>query len=359
MAASVSSRYKVLGVVLLVAMLAALAWFLFGRQEEAGAPAAQTSGDAAASPAAEAPVRPKKSIEPLPPVRAPLAQSLPELQRRAAAGEGDAACRIATGLAQCIGLEFRRQQHDRWLAQRRRALALVMHGNPEKEETAKIFSASFERELAIRERPLNGLGEYCRDVPVPTPAQLAAAWRRAAQLGNPAAMRHYAGGGAFSWWSILDTAPLMPTYRAEAEAMALSLARRGDLETTVMLASAYSPLPGQTRTLLGQVVAEDGARALMLYRRVQAALQPLDTHEARSLSKWIGIEVEQLEYHLPEAERARAAGLLWPDAAEWSDVQVDHVPRNLGAQGSMRQTMPDDCQAPGGRHRPMAVADAS
>ena len=358
MTASVSSRYRILGVVLLLALLAALAWFLLGRQEDAGTPVAPTSGDEAAAPVAEAPVRPRKSIEPLPPMRAPLAQSLPELQRRAAAGEGDAACRIATGLAQCIGLEFRRQDHDRWLAERRRALAMVTQGD-NRDEMAKIFSASFERELALRERPLNGLGEYCRDVVLPTPAQQAAAWRRAAQLGNPAAMRHYAGGGAFSWWSILDTAPLMPTYRAEAEAMALSLARRGDLEATVMLASAYSPLPGQTRTLLGQAVADDGARALMLYRRVQAALQPLDTHEARNLSKWVGIEVEQLEYHLPEAERARAAGLLWPDAAEWSELQVDHVPRNLGAQGSPRQTTPDDCQAPGGRHRADAGADAS
>lgn len=279
--------------------------------------------------------------QPLPALDAPVARVLPELERRAAAGEASAACRIAAELQSCGGLALQRQDFDRWLGERRRALELSINGaNP---ESTRVFSETFERELAVREQQLARAGRHCEDVPAPAALDQIQRWRDAARMGNATAMRQYASGNVFRWGTILETAPALAAYRAEAEPMALAMARGGDLEMNLLLAAAYSPLPSRSRSLLGQAVQRDGAKSLLMYRRVLAHVQALDSHEARRLATDIGNQIEQLEQSLPDADRARAADLERETTSQWRPLRDRAVRPYTSALGEPTAARPADC----------------
>jgi hypothetical protein len=279
--------------------------------------------------------------QPLPALDAPVARVLPELERRAAAGEAAAACRIAAELQSCGGLALQQQDFDRWLGERRRALELSVNGADP--EAARVVNETFERELALREQQLARAGSHCEDVPPPAALDQIQRWRNAARMGSATAMRQYASGNVFRWSTILETAPALAAYRAEAEPMALAMARSGDLEMNLLLAAAYSPLPSRSRSLLGQAVQRDGAKSLLMYRRVLAHLQAIDSHEARRLATDIGNQIEQLEQSLPDADRARATGLERETTGQWRPLRDRGVRPYTSALGEPTAARPADC----------------
>lgn len=328
-------RYGPLAATLLVAavLALALAWW-----RAPGTPGAQSGPEPAAATgtgrdvASGEPATPPDpaTLPPLPPAGTPLAAMLSELERRAAAGESPAACRLAAELSACRRLGAARDEHARWLAERRVALDLSTAGRDA--AAAETFERVFEQELDLRERRLQALERHCAGVEPPTGAALALRWQHAARLGDPAAMRHYASGRAFSWGSIVESAPLLPQYRQEAGDMARARVRAGDLAMTLQLAAATAPLSSRTHSLLGQVVGEDLALSVALYRRVLAALETVDSHQARRVGTDIRGQLDLLEGGMTAAHRKQLAE---HEAAfrDWAPVQIEALDRRTSAHG--------------------------
>ncbi len=277
----------------------------------------------------------------LPPLDTPLASTLPTLESLARQGHPRAACRLAAELERCAALPVAQHQHDRWLAERRQALELARVG--ENAAAARDFAAAFEAELARREGVLAEMERHCAGVPeTPVTARLER-WRTAARLGDPTAIRQYAGGRVFSWADIVENAAAIPDYRREAGPMLQALARDGDLEATLLLAAAHSPLRDDWRGLLAQVMGSDGARSLALYRRALAAASGVDAHRARTLVSDISQQIEQLEHALTPEELQRARQLEL-DFDTWAPVDpAPAAERPIGAFGSLPPAPPAAC----------------
>lgn len=323
-----------LAVIVLVAAAVGIGWWretASVRALAAAVPtAAEVGGAVAATPNSPLARRDSARLPPLPALGTPLAVSLPELKRRAAAGESPVACRLAAELGMCRGLRSHREDHERWLAERRLALELSTAGKDQ--AAAEGFSRVFEQELELRERRLQARERHCAGVEPPTGAELAARWRHAARLGDPAAMRHYASGRAFGWGSILDGAALFPQYRQEAEDMARERVRAGDLAMTLQLAAASAPLTSRTRSLLGQVVAEDVALSVALYRVALAALETVDSHNARRVATDIRGQLDLLEGDMTP-DQQRHARALQVEAQAWSPVRLEDLNRQTSVHG--------------------------
>jgi hypothetical protein len=281
--------------------------------------------------------------EALPELDAPLATTLPELQRLAGSGHPRAACRLAAEIERCATVSALRQEHDRWLAERGRALELARRVDDP--GAAQRFDAEFQAQLARREEVLRGISAHCATVDVAAPLDRIARWRAAARLGDPTAIRQYASGRVFSWGDIVATSAALPDYRREAEPMLLSLAAAGDLEATLLLAAAYSSLPSSSRSLLGQAVTPDGARSLALYRRALAAVREVDSHAARTLASDIGQQLDQLENNLPPEALQRAGEWQAETGAQWAAADpVDVGRRPITALGTPRPAPPAACE---------------
>lgn len=323
----------VLAALVLVAAAAGIGWWreaVPNRVPAVVPGAAEAGGVTTASPDGPLASRDTGRLPPLPALGTPLAVSLPELKRRAAAGESPVACRLAAELGMCRGLRSHREDHERWLAERRLALELSTAGKDE--AAVEGFSRVFEQELELRERRLQARERHCAGVEPPSGAELAARWRHAAHLGDPAAMRHYASGRAFGWGSILDGAALLPQYRQEAEGMARERVRAGDLAMTLQLAAASAPLTSRTRSLLGQVVAEDVAWSVALYRVALMALETVDSHNARRVATDIRGQLDLLEGDMTPDQQRRAQALQI-EAQAWSPVRLEDLNRQTSAHG--------------------------
>lgn len=265
----------------------------------------------------------------LPAADVPLALFVDDLRERAARGEAAAGCRLAAEFSRCHQLATRRADHDRWLAERRRALDDITDPARRAE-----LAGNIDRELAFRESQLGEFEAHCRDVPLPTAPDLSRIWRNAALAGDPAAMRHYASGNAFAWGNILDVLPELAIYRQEAERLALLGAERGDFELALSLASAYAPGGMDARTLLQQAVEPDPAKALALYRHLQAALARSGNDDTR-VAREIGDRIETLEATLDPQGLERASSLAAEMASRWQPLEVRGA-RDLHAAGSLR-----------------------
>jgi hypothetical protein len=292
----------------------------------AQAPEIPTATDAPAAP------KPRPASGPLPDLGAPLGLVIDDLQRRAAAGEAPSACRLAAEFSHCDQLRYRRADAERWLAERKQALSLIT--DP---EAVRNASASIDREMALRERRIEALAKHCEGVTLPDAAQQSRQWRQAALLGSRSAMRQYASGNAFRWNSLMSSLPELTAYRNEAERMATTLAREGDVEMTLALASGYDPMPSNNRSLLAQTLTADGARALALYRRLLQSLDGLEDRPQAQLRRQVEARVELLEASLAPEEGARAEALMSGELATWSPPAVngDLPGRALGSMADV------------------------
>lgn len=267
--------------------------------------------------------------EPLPALDTPLAEALVELEGRAKLGDRTAACRLVAERQYCATLPSAIEEHDRWLGQRKRVLDSIND-----DEGIRKFNEAFDAELEQREQSLSALSKHCQGVDGVAPRELINEWRQAAHLRSPAAMRNYASGGAFQWSTLIETADQLEIYRREAEKMARVLAGWGDAEMTLALASAYSPytIPGEARSLLGQVVKPDAALSWGLFKRLHQALERIDPAEsikAAGLATLVARELSQLELRMSESERVRATEYFEAMTAAWypirAEVVRDHV----------------------------------
>lgn len=316
-----------------------------GVQVEAMAsPSAQQTRDITpASPVA-------RSHEPLPPLDLPLARALPALQRQAAAGDPAAACRLAAEYQNCLSLPQQREELGAWLAQRRRALELVTANGPNT-EYVDTFQKSFDQELAVRENRLAPRERRCEGVELPAPAVVLRQWRQAALLGDPTAMRYYASGNAFRWSNVLDSADVLAAYRNEAPAMAWSLVRQGDLLMTLRVASAASSLTRFSPGLLDQVIDDDPALALALYRRVLEALDGQDGHDARRFIRDLERKIDLVE-QASTPEQVQDATRRSLELQAWSPLSLRGLGPYTYTDGARLPSNAAACQGVALRPRP-------
>lgn len=310
---------------------------------EAPPPAQDTGNTAAARPAS-------RPDEPLPPLDMPLARALPALQRQAAAGVPAAACRLAAEYQNCLSLPQQREELAAWLAQRRRALELVT-ANGTNTGHVHTFQKSFEQELALREGKLAPRERRCEGVELPAPAVVLRHWRQAALLGDPTAMRYYASGNAFRWSNVLDSADVLAAYRNEAPAMAWSLVRQGDLLMTLRVASAASSLTRFSPGLLDQVIEDDPALALALYRRVLEALDGQDSHDARRFIHDLERKIDLVEQASTPAQVQDAARRSL-ELQAWSPLSLRGLGRYTYTDGARLSANAAACQGVALRPRP-------
>lgn len=316
-----------------------------GAQADAKAPPAAQESPAItpASPAA-------RSHEPLPPLDLPLARVLPALQRQADAGVPAAACRLAAEYQNCLSLPQQREELAAWLAQRRRALELVT-ANGTNTEHVDTFQKSFEQELALRENRLAPRERRCEGVELPAPSVVLRQWRHAALLGDPTAMRYYASGSAFRWSNVLDSADVLAAYRNEAPAMAWSLVRQGDLLMTLRVASAASSLTRFSPGLLDQIIDDDPALALALYRRVLEALDGQDGHDARRFILDLERKIDLVEQASTPAQVQEATRRSL-ELQAWSPLSLRGLGRYTYTDGARLPANAAACQGVALRPRP-------
>ncbi|MCX7033168.1 MAG: hypothetical protein NT046_04240 [Arenimonas sp.] len=333
---------------LLLAAVAAVGFWL--RPGTTATTPAETAGGAAPATAsldkpsaskAKAPSARPIPPAPLPSLTAPFALIAYDLKARSDAGDPDAACRLAAEFAYCSTREMQRADFDRWLVERQ--AGLVSATEP---QTRSDVATYVDREMTMREGMLDQLTRHCAGSPAATPNDIALQWRRAALLGSPAAMKQYASGNAFRWSSLMDSLPLLATYRGEAEAMALQVARNGDGDMLLILATGYDPSPLPNRSLLAQSVSPDGPRALAMYQRAQAALDALPPEAMALARRQLGARISSLESELSPAERARAAQLLQDEMSGWKAPAFDQERgQRSGGQGDVHRFA---CGAPPG-----------
>jgi hypothetical protein len=283
---------------------------------EATAATAPTAGGAPAAaappPVGALPTTPVTPA-PLPSLAAPLALVIDELRTRSEAGDRDAACRLAAELAACSQASDLRADYDRWLAQRHSMLARLTD-----EGAKRRMATETENQMEQRESLIDNLSSHCEGTPATTPDQIAAQWRHAALLGSPAAMKQYASGNAFRWSNLMDSLPALAVYRAEAEAMALRVARDGDAGMLLALASGYDPMSGRNRSLLAQSLRQDGARALAMYRHARSSIDSMPPSAQDRIREQLDSRIATLEASLPPEERVRANELAQRELAAWS-----------------------------------------
>ena len=307
-------------------------------------PAGVPSGAASPKPRTKPSTTPTAAA-PLPSMAAPLALIAADLKARSDAGDPDAACRLAAELSYCSQHDLQRADYDHWLAERQQALTLITDPASKREAATRI-----EREMTMREGSLDQIAGHCGGVAQASPNDIAEQWRRAALLGNPAAMKQYASGNAFRWRSLLDSLPMLATYRGEAEAMALRVAREGDAEMMLALAAGYDPTPSRGRTLLAQSLRPDGARALALYQRVESVLEAMPDDQLQRLKQQLATRRSALESLLPAAERARAERFAAEEMATWSPSVFEDA-RRFNGSGGQPDVPRFACGAPPGESR--------
>lgn len=237
-----------------------------------------------AVPAATAAASRGASADPLPTLQTPLRLSLPELERRAAAGEPKAACRLAAEFAYCAQLRTQLAGVEQMME---RELTLRQPDAPGSEASAGMHARRKYLVDMAKARADDVLREtaHCDDVAAAQPATIARHWRAAALGGHVASMRHYAVGNAFRISDTLENLPALALYRTEAESIARRAVDAGDARTIAALAAAYSPLnDGSRRTYLAQAVRPNVVESLALYMQLRAASGPESDGSARMIT---------------------------------------------------------------------------
>ena len=326
---------------IVIAVVAAVVLFVLRERWQDASPAASAlaaeapeavPGGEASAVAGTLALAPVPPAGPLPPLDVPLAQVVPELERRAAAGETGAACRLAYELSVCRWSSGDHETHARWLRRKTQELDRL----EAQKNTAAIntFRGEFERDLARREEQLAKRNERCRGFTEIEPSMMAQRWYQAARLGSLSARRIWVGGEALPPDGYLASTAELALYRATAGDMAWQLVREGDLPTTLRVAHALSGVHRSRYSLLAQALPEDRAMAIALYGRALVALDGNDTPDAKSLRQQVEGELELLGDLSTADDRAEAERRALA-FADWAAVDVGErwLPRTASGHG--------------------------
>lgn len=295
-------------------VVAAIAGWWLGRAHQAG-PVADTVGlppaavavasvPSSPEPASNPPPSASSRNEPLPRLSVPLRLSLPDLQRRADAGDAAAACRLATEWTYCRQLRLRLEIAGHSLDTPGFQRSLERMDTQTRERAVAYREQNLARMQADAETLLAD-SAHCEGVVEPEPREVLRRWRQAALGGNVEAMRQYATGAVIPQGRTLQLLPELEQYRHEAEGIALRAVEAGDLETAAALAHAYASENDMGfGTYLPQAVEYDPARALTLYLRVRAAAPPGPASEFAE--RHMGGSIEALGNKLSPERRGQA-----------------------------------------------------
>lgn len=214
------------------------------------------------NPASAAAARPSNA--PLPDLSTPLRTTLPELKRRADGGEPAAACRLAAEMEFCEDIRRRLDEA---------ATNLNLGGSSSRSLSAKqqeMRRNMLQRETERSERLLQE-STHCEGVPAFSSRERVHYWRSAAMGGSLAAINYYVMGRPFRPENRLADLDALRQFQQEAATIAERGAASGDIQTTIALAQAYSPL-GKRHSLLSQAVAPDASKSLALWLQTQSLL---------------------------------------------------------------------------------------
>ena len=240
-----SSTRKSARVVLLVALLAAISWWLT-QSEDSAEP---DDAEAPAQEVASASPRVRSHSEREEAGALPLA--FEGLRQRAEAGEARAACQLGAKLMYCASVQrLLDRDLQEWVAKSEQILA-------QKGQLDDANRFAQMQLLAIAAR------RECAGLPAQA-GRMGHAWmRRAALAGEPDAMLLHASGETLvtsfeDGWSFLQD-ERFKQWRAEAPAMLQSLLEQGDPAALIALLRGY-----ENRQYLGWITAPDPDRALTL-----------------------------------------------------------------------------------------------
>lgn len=258
-----------------------------------------------------------------PPPTVPLRDRLPALQAGVAQGDPVAMCALASALDDCETYATRLVELQDDL--QRRAAATSAH------QDAQTADAMERDAVALRARlepALLGWQAACAGAPALGPAERIDLWHDAAQAGNRTALMVYVGAARLT----TDPAGLEPqraTYRAQAEALARSAARRGDAIAHQTLASAYWPGdPQSAQAPLAQAVQPDRAMAVALLTRLAGAMRTLPKERNRWFrARQADFQLQRVRVGMSAQEVTRAERLV----AEWNGAwaPIDITPAGL------------------------------
>ncbi|MCF8828307.1 hypothetical protein [Xanthomonas campestris] len=278
--------------------------------------------------------RQRAASAPLPPADVPLRQVFDELSRRAAGGDAAAGCRLAAELERCDRIQHRLAAHDEQVWR-------MEHGR-QVTPADKAAYAAWKKMLDVMAPGLLNAADRCEGVRSLSAAERVALWRQSALAGNPGALAHYVVGNAFRRRDTLEVLPQLQTYRREAELMALQASSRGDLQTSLALAAAYSPRRDTgERYFLAQVVKPDLARSLALYRRGSRLLPEAAPPSVRQM---IDDNVAWLQLHAApgDLEKADVLGSQW--AQQWSNAPIGGSAQlKINEVGGVSDIAPTQC----------------
>jgi hypothetical protein len=228
----------------------------------AGAQEGPQRAPARALPAAQAHARAMPATfkaSPLPPAEVPVALVLPELRRRADAGDARAGCRLAFELIRCAAYTDGREDVDRWLRDREAhpgAAGIMVSGSPD---------------FATQQVLLGERAQECAAIPAAELARADDALYRAAVGGNLEATLRYIDGQGFGRVGQFAPAtrpdmrylrhPGFARWQREAPRLAQALLRAGEPAVLEQLHDAYLNDASPFAALL----PDDPARAFAIY----------------------------------------------------------------------------------------------
>lgn len=331
-----ASRLILISAAVVLAIVAmCLAWLRWHRLDQAVEADPVHAATAVVMPAGQS--KPVVASAPLPPADTPLRQVFDDLSRRAEQGDPAAACRLAIELDRCDVIQQQLATYDElvWRAQRARERKVVT-------PNANADFAAWDKMLDGMATGLLKAADRCEGVRQVSVAERVALWRQGALGGNPGALAHYAVGNAFRRRDMLELLPELQRYRKEAESMALQAASRGDLQTSLALAAAYSPRRDTgERFFLAQVVQTDLARSLALYRRSSQQLPATAGPRAREV---IDDNIAWLQKRATASDLARAdvLGNAW--ARQWSATpKAGSAALTVNEEGGVDDIEPAQC----------------
>lgn len=251
--------------------------------------------------------------DPLPSLDMPLADSIDELERRTAAGDAAAACRLAFELERCSTID---QQRSRYAAFLSHQLSLI-DSDDESVATDEDIE-DVERITADWQGYLASVVRHCEDIPVVSRPQVVWSLRRAASLGSRPAQRIYANGSSFSSEYTLELLEELVLYRDQAEPMANALAREGDFAMVMALARAYMPESMRSRFhMLSQAVDVDASRSWAMLHWARALLSGQEGEAFIGQNSLVDEQLRLLEREMTPDDLARGQLILETGFSGW------------------------------------------
>ncbi len=236
-------------------LLAGIALYFVGLRDRPNAPASASSALHGAPAGKDKKSRAYYRSQDLPPVEAPFHATISALVERADQGDGDAACRLAMEYRKCYFVQQELMRLDD---------LSIAQGVDRAVQTISMLPES---------SPFYTGMEHCEGVRPAGPGRVAELLRRSALSGNPAAMRGYALGAAFSTDTMLDDADELRTYKSLGPQIAQSAIEAGDGTVLLSMAAAYQPDNHLgARPLLAQAVSIDVTEAMTLFQVARSEL---------------------------------------------------------------------------------------